>query len=112
MKRHLIIPFLAFLTAGCVFPGDRVTSRSQLEAIVARNLSNSDNWYYCGTDTENHHFITRTGGDTGSFLVPKEQIKLAKTVSLPPPGMITIYQVNPSDNFEFGKETKQWHYGR
>jgi hypothetical protein len=112
MKHHLLITLFAALAAGCVFPSARITSRNELEGIVSRNPSNNENWYYCGTDAENHHFITRTGGNTGSFLVPKEQIALARRVPLPPPGVTTLYQVYPARDFVFGKETMQWHYGR
>lgn len=110
MKRHFLIHPLALLMVGCGSIGNHVTSRSEFESFVSRHPHHNSNWYYCGTDTANHHFITRIGGNTSTFMVPKEEIKLTKTVPLPPPGMITIHQVDPSDNFAFGEETKQWHY--
>ncbi|RYD24975.1 MAG: hypothetical protein EOP87_25225 [Verrucomicrobiaceae bacterium] len=110
MKWNLLVSCLAVLSAGCAFPGKELTSRSELVRFSAEHPYNRDNWYYCGTDAENHHFITRIGGNTGTFIVPKEQIKLARTVQLPPSGVITIRQVYPDRGFEFGQDTRQWTY--
>lgn len=110
MKRLLIVTFLALIMSGCVVPGNPITSRSEMETFASNYPSNNDNWYYCGTDAENHHFITRIGGNTSVFVVPKDQIKLTRTVALPPTGVITIYQVYPARNFAFGKKTEQWCY--
>lgn len=110
MKNILITAFSICVLSGCPATGDRLSSRNEIHRFSKKNSYNKNNWFYCGTDSENHHFITRIGGNSLSFIVPKDQIRLDRIIDLPPSGAITLYQVYPDRDFQFGNDKFQWNY--
>lgn len=110
MKVIIIAVVSTFLLSGCMISEHQLSSRLDIENFSKDRPYNQKNWFYCGTDAKNHHFITRMGGNSTTFIIPKEQIKLTKTILLPPSGVITIHQIYPDENFRYGNKKFQWHY--
>ena len=94
----------------CATSSNNISSRHQIQEFSQTRPYNKDNWFYCGTDLEHHHFITRIGGNTIVFIIPKNEISLARTTKLPPPGVIEVQQIYPDKNFSFGDEVFEWYY--
>jgi hypothetical protein len=113
MKTTLKFSFftlLMLLMQSCLSSGSRTISSKELVRMAYEMPYNRENWYYCGTDATYHHFITRIGGNSSSYLVPKEQIKLRDETPLPPSGVMNVRQVFPDRGFAFGLGQFEWYY--
>lgn len=110
MKINNLIYLCVVASSSCASGPDQFSSKTEIQKFSINNPYNKENWFYCGSDSNNHHFMTRIGGNSSVFIIPKNEIDLARTIDLPPPGVITLYQIYPDKNFSFGSKKIEWYY--
>ena len=100
-----LLLFLLHLLVSCVSSTRNVVSPGELRDYGPSHGEKLE-WFYGGSDTLHHHFLTRIADVTVVRRVKVPDLKLVRTWEV---GACQLLRVFPERDFAFGTESKSWH---